>query len=383
MVLRHLRALDGAAGLGVIHPFRITVGEDVLTDLRARLNRARLPDPGPRGGAEDGLPTELLASLVARWRDGFDWRVREAELNALPHFTASIDGLRLHWVRLGPERPGAHPVLLLHGWPGTFVQMLPLAERLSGAAEVVIPSLPGFGFSGRPVEPGWTVDRMARAMHRLMTEALGHARYAVHGSDFGLSIALRLGRLFPDAVSAVHVSGTHLPPPEEAPDDLRPDERAFVAEARRWYACEAAYNEMQATKPQTLGAALNDSPTGLLAWIAEKHQTWSVPDALFSVFSQDDLLTTATIYWATETITSSARLYREERLVPTPMDPSLVPVHVSQPALEEYRVPEAWWRRLQPVASYALLPGAAHFPEWEAPDALSDRLGAILPTGAA
>jgi pimeloyl-ACP methyl ester carboxylesterase len=362
--------------------YRVDVPSGVIDDLRARLTRARLPDGPPRPGWQDGTDRRTLERLLRRWRHEYDWVAHQDALNELPHFRAMVDGLRLHFVHHHGVTADALPVLLLHGWPSTFLQMNHLAPLLASGADgeafdVIVPSLPGFGFSDRPTEAGWNLDRMARAMHELVVGVLGYRRYAVRGSDFGLAIALRLGALYPEHVVGVHVGGTHLRA-EDPPADLDAEERAFIAAARCWYREEAAYNDVQATKPQTLGVALNDSPAGLLAWIVEKYRTWSVPGALFSVFSEDDLLTIVTIYWATETITSSARLYREEHLDPTPIDPVRVPLAISQPALEEYRTPERWWRRSQPVARYTELPDASHFPEWEAPDALARDLRAFL-----
>lgn len=184
---------------------------------------------------------------------------------------------------------------------------------------------------------------------------------------------MHLGALYPDQVAGVHIGGTHLPVPDdpELPDDLLDEERTSVESSRRWYSEEGGYIAIQATKPETLAHALSDSPVGLLAWITEKYRTWcATPDDLHASFTPDDLLSTATIYWATNTIASSMRLYRED-LLGTTMPRSIAPVAVSQPSLEEYLTPESWWRRLQPLSRYTLLPGAGHFPEWEAPQALA------------
>ncbi|PSL00891.1 microsomal epoxide hydrolase [Murinocardiopsis flavida] len=366
-------------------PFTIDISADTLADLRARLRRTRWPDPAPRPAWHSGMDSDLLAALVAHWADGFRWDRVQADLNRLPHFLAPVDGLDVHFVHCRADAADGVPVLALHGWPATFVQMTRLIPLLTAprpgagrARDVVVPSLPGFGFSARPGEPGWNIDAIARAMHRLMTGVLGYHRYAVRGSDFGLAVALRLGALYPRHVAGVHVGGTHLRV-DEVPGDLTGAERTFVAAARAWYAEEGGYIDIQSTKPQTLGHALADSPAGLLAWIVEKHRTWCArPADLLSVFSPDDLLTTATVYWATNTVTSSLRLYQEERISPAPHDPVAVPLAVSQPAEEEYRTPVEWWERRHPVARYSVLPGAGHFPEWEAPRALAADLHAFL-----
>lgn len=365
-----------------MRPFLIDVPDAVLDDLRERLSRTRWPDALDVGW-DAGSEPSFLHHLVEHWRTGYDWRAHEAELNRLPQFRTDSG---LHFAHT-PSGSG-FPLLLLHGWPSTFAQMTRLVPRLTDPAahggdpadalDVVVPSLPGFGFSARPAAPGMTLAAMATALHTLMTEVLGYERYAVRGSDFGLAIALRLGAAYPEHVAAVHIGGTHLEV-GDVPGDLTGAEREFVAASRRWYAEEAGYVAIQSTKPQTLGYALNDSPAGLAGWIAEKFRTWCArPDDPLAVFPADDLLTVITLYWVTGTITSSMRLYREERVTPTVLDPVRVPLAVNQPELEEFVTPAEWWRRGQPVTRYTVLPGAAHFPEWEAPDALAADLWSFL-----
>lgn len=356
---------------------RIHVSDEVLADLMRRLAGTRRPTVSVRRGWSDGIDPELVRSLAERWRDGFDWRAREESLNRYRHVWTDIDGVSMHTMISQPAHSGnALPLLALHGWPTTFEQMTRLADALNGpqhAMTVVAPSLPGYGFSGSPTESGWDLARIARAMHTLMTEHLGHTRYLVRGTDYGLAVALHLGALYPDQVAGVHIGGTHLTVPDDAdlPRDLTDEERRFVDTARRWYATEGGYVAIQSTKPETLAHALSDSPVGLLAWITEKYRTWcATPDDLHASFTPDDLLSTATIYWARNSIASSMRLYRED-LLGAPVPRSIAPVAVNQPSLEEYLTPETWWRRLQPLARYTLLPGAGHFPEWEAPQALA------------
>lgn len=380
-----LRAAVNRGPASSVEPFTIDVSAEVLADLRQRLERTRWPDVSPRGGWVSGTDQDLLVWLVGYWLREFDWSARQTELNAFAQFRASVDGLGLHFVH---QRGGeAVPLLVLHGWPSTFAQMTRLVPLLTHSPDgdpaglvfdVVVPSLPGFGFSDRPTTPGWNLDAMARVLHRLMVEVLGYRRYAVRGSDYGLSIALRLGALYPRQVIGVHVGGTHLRV-DRVPDDLSAGEERFVAASRRWYAEEGGYLDIQSTKPQTLGYALSDSPVGLLGWIVEKYRTWCArPQDLLSVFSADDLLTVATICWATGTITSSMRLYQEERLHPVPTDPVRVPLAINQPAVEEYLTPPEWWRRFQPVSRHTSLVGASHFPEWEAPAGLARDLREFL-----
>jgi pimeloyl-ACP methyl ester carboxylesterase len=362
---------------------RVHVSDNILADLARRLDDTRRPTVPVRSSWSDGIDPELVCTLAKRWRQGFDWRAREVSLNRYRHVWAEVDGLSVHAMISRPaESSHALPLLALHGWPSTFEQMTRLADRLSSphhAMTVIAPSLPGFGFSDPPGEPGWDLARIAAAMHTLMTEHLGYAQYLVRGTDFGLGVALHLGAGYPDHVAGIHIGGTHLAVPDDAdlPADLTDEERSFIGSSRRWYAEEGGYIAIQATKPETLAHALADSPVGLLAWITEKYCTWcGTPDDLHASFTPDDLLSTATIYWATNTIASSMRLYREDALG-SPMPRSTAPVAVSQPSLEEYLTPESWWRRLQPLSRYTLLPEAGHFPEWEAPDALATDIAAF------
>lgn len=369
--------MRGTIGLMDFGNQGIHVSDGILSDLASRLEGRRPPTAPVRSGWADGIDSELVNSLVEYWRSGFDWRAREASLNGYQHLWADIDGLSVHTMVARPAEPSdALPVLALHGWPSTFEQMTRLAEYLTdskNAMTVVAPSLPGFGFSSQPVEPAWDLARIAHAMHTLMTEQLGYSRYLVRGTDYGLTVALHLGSLYPDQVAGVHIGGTHLVAPDDPdlPGNLTNEERTFIDNSRRWYAEEGGYVAIQSTKPETLAHALSDSPVGLLAWITEKYRTWcATPDNLSASFTADDILSTATIYWATNTIGSSIRLYRED-LLGTPLPRSTAPVAVSQPELEEYLTPESWWRRLQPLSRYTLLPDSAHFPEWEAPKALA------------
>lgn len=197
----------------------IHVDDETLADLARRLDRTRRPTDPVRSAWSDGIDPELVRSLAARWRQGFDWRAREASLNRYRHVWAEIDGLSLHTMISQPtERRRSLPLLALHGWPSTFEQMTRLADCLGGpqhAMTVVAPSLPGFGFSQPPAEPGWDLARIARAMHTLMTEHLGHTRYVVRGTDYGLTVALHLGALYPEQVAGVHIGGTHLAVPDD------------------------------------------------------------------------------------------------------------------------------------------------------------------------
>lgn len=360
----------------------LRIDEHHLSELGHRLRSVRWPSLPVRGPWEDGVDSGSVRDLTERWRRGFDWRAREAALNRFRHAWIDVDGLTVHTMIAAPAGEEKHlPVLALHGWPSTFETMTRLADTLSTvhATAVIAPSLPGFGFSDAPTEPGWGPERIARTLHTMMTEHFGYRRYMVRGTDFGLLIALHLGALYPDQVAGVHIGGIHLTAPDDAdlPADTTDDETRFVDASRRWHRHEAGYTEIQSTKPDTLAYALTDSPVGLLAWITEKHRTWcATPDDLHRSFSADDLLSTATIYWATTTAASAIRLYREDRLAGPPPR-SHAPVAINQPAAEEYTVPESWWARTQPVVRYTMLPDAGHFPDWENPTHLADDIAAF------
>ncbi len=266
-----------------IERFDIRVDDSVLGDLRRRLDQARLPDQIEDTGWEYGIPTDYLRVLVASWRDEYDWRAQEARLNQLEHFRTTVDGQSIHFVHARSEHAGALPLLLTHGWPGSVVEFLDVIPRLTtpeafggeakDAFHVVAPSLPGYGFSEPTRTRGWDVSRIARAFATLMAR-LGYDRYGAQGGDWGAQVTTRIG-----ASDAEHCAGIHLnmplaDPPKD-PVELSEQDQADLESLQRFRLEESAYALEQGTKPQTLGAALNDSPAGLLAWIVEKFRSWS------------------------------------------------------------------------------------------------------------
>ncbi|MFC5184538.1 epoxide hydrolase family protein [Actinomadura harenae] len=277
-------------------PYRVDIPQESLDDLAARLAATRFTRPLPGDGL--GVPADRVRRLVEYWRDGYDWRLWERRINAHPQFLTEIDGLDVHFLHVRSPRPDALPLILTHGWPMSVAEFLPLIDRLSDAFHLVVPSVPGFGFSGVPREPGWNRHRIAAAWAELMRR-LGYERYGVHGNDVGSLISIELGRLDPDHIAGVHVTQIFsLPsgdPAERArlgPDDL---ERLNVLE--RFMATRGAYLGLQSTQPLTLAHALSDSPAGQLAWNLQ----------LFGdTVSDDYILTNASIYWLTDTGGSSA-----------------------------------------------------------------------------
>lgn len=324
-----------------ITPYTISVSDDAIEDLRARLTRARLPDEINDPGWGWGTDRGFLDSVVTRWRDDFDWRAHEARLNSYPQFLAELDGTNLHFVHVRSPLERTVPLLLSHGWPGSFVEMLGMIPLLTGPSEitervgigfdVVVPSLPGFGFSDRPASAGTSSEVVAGMLHRLMT-GLGYERYAVQGGDLGAGISLRLARGHPESVIGAHVNFPAFV--WGGPSDDSDAGKAADRAREDWLRREGAYSHQHSTRPQTLGYALNDSPVGLAAWVLEKFHGWSdrsrSGDEL--PFDLDELLTNISVYWFTETITSSMRIYREgaaDPLVLGPDQPLRVPVGVA------------------------------------------------------
>ncbi|MCG8591951.1 MAG: epoxide hydrolase [Proteobacteria bacterium] len=366
-----------------IEPYRIHVEDGVLDDLKHRLAHARYPDQLP--GTEWKLGTELtyVKELAAYWRDKFDWRAQEAALNRLDHFQTRIDGQRIHFVHARSKHANALPLLLSHGWPGSIVEFLkvigPLTDpeahggRAEDAFHVVAPSLPGYGFSEVTRSEQWDVQRMAEAFIALMAR-LGYERWVAQGGDWGALITTHVGLL-----SQGQVAGIHLNMPLALPagtDGLSETEQADVAAMAHFDAEETGYQKIQGTKPQTLGFGLNDSPVGLLAWIIEKFRTWSDCDGHpETVFSRDELLTNVMIYWATQTITSSTRLYYEVfhgGRLGFIGNKVAIPTGVARFPKEIMRPPRRWVENHYNVTHWSEQPKGGHFAAMEQPELFTE-----------
>lgn len=304
-----------------IRPFRIDVPQADLEDLSRRLTDTRWPDELPDVGWSRGIPVDSLRELAEYWRTGFDWRAQEAELNAHPQFTTEIDGQRIHFVHVRSPEPEAVPLLLIHGWPSSFTEFLgaigPLSDPRSHgldperAFDLVIPSLPGYGFSTPLSEPGWNAERIAQAFVELMTR-LGYERYGVQGGDIGAMVAPEMGRLEPERVIGVHVNAL-LTFPTGAEGEM---EGLDEAERQRWRDMQAfndGYLQIQGKSPQTLAYALVDSPVGQLAWIVEKFAAWTdaPPGRPEEALGRDRMLADVSLYWFTGTAGSAAQYYYE------------------------------------------------------------------------
>jgi len=313
-----------------IHPFRIAVPQAEVDDLRYRLQRTRWPRELPGVGWKRGVPLGYLIELAEYWRTTYDWRQHEAGINRFPQFTTVIDGMPVHFLHVRSRAPDAIPLMLIHGWPGSIVEFVdtirpltdphPQGEDHSQAFHVVIPSIPGHGFSAPLSETGWTHGRIAKAFNQLM-ERLGYERYGVQGGDIGAFVAAEMARLDPTHVIGVHVNALVTFPASDPAEltGLTPAEQDRIARQKRFHEDMAGYLRIQSTRPQTLAYGLNDSPAGQLAWIVEKFKEWTDPTARFAeaVGNTDRILTNVSLYWFTRTAGSSANLYYETLHDPT------------------------------------------------------------------
>ena len=323
-------------GVDTIEEFRIDIPQADLDDLRDRLARTRWPDQLPDVGWDYGIALDDVRELASYWRTGYEWRVHERQLNSFPQFTTEIDGQTVHFLHVRSGVPGALPLIMTHGWPGSVVEFMEIIGPLTDpgahggdpgdAFDLVVPSIPGFGFSGPTRSPGWNVPRVARAWGELMRR-LGYRRYGAQGGDWGSGISRELGVLFPEQLIGVHLNT--LPPYFSGDlDELDAQDRARVERLRQFRRTGSGYGAIQATRPQTVGYGLTDSPAGQLAWIAEKFGQWT--DGGLGAVDRDQMLTNITVYWLTRTAGSSARLYYEAaRSLSRAPVPSTVPTGVA------------------------------------------------------
>ena len=373
---------QAAAGRQVT-PFTISVPDAVLVDLKERLARTRMPDEPEGVGWALGTNQAYLRQLIAYWRDEFDWRAQERRLNQFEQFKTTIDGVDIHFIHRRSEVPGAFPLILTHGWPGTFAEFAkvigPLTDPVShggrpeDAFHVVVPSIPGYGFSDRPRELGYGRERTAAIFAELMAR-LGYERYGAQGGDLGAGISRQLA-----IDDAEHVAGLHLnlcsadpPDPDNPTAGVSAAEVALMRErAAFWTDEERGYSHMQGTKPQTLGYGLNDSPVGLAAWIVEKYRSWCDCEGNPETrLTKDELLTTPTIAWATQTATSAARDSDEGRHSATPESTARIEVPTACAAFpKEFRyTPRRWLEARYNLTRFTLMPSGGHFAASEEPE---------------
>lgn len=359
-----------------IRPFTIAIPEQDISDLRERLARSRLPEMLDNTGWTYGTDTTYLSELLDYWQNDFDWREQERQLNRFDQFVTDINGLDIHFIHVRSPHANATPLMITHGWPGSIVEFHKIIEPLTrpelhgGSAEdafhVVAPSLPGFAFSEKPAEPGYNPEKMAHTLAALM-QRLGYERYGLQGGDWGAIINRLHAARYPDRVIGLHSNFVLA----NAPADAAIREQTPAADlARRdarqaFMANETAYQQIQGSKPQTLGVGLNDSPAGLAAWIVEKFHGWSdLPSGHpEDKFSKDELLTNISVYWFTRSITSSARIYYENRAVPLtePLGFVSVPTAGAIFPKEIYLTPRLWAEQAYNIVRWTEMPRGGHF----------------------
>jgi epoxide hydrolase len=374
-------------GMSELKPFRIDVPTEVLDDLQARLAHTRWPEAECVDDWSQGIPLAYTRELAAYWADGYDWRSREAALNRFDQFTTEIDGLDIHFIHQRSPHEDALPLVITHGWPGSIVEFQkviePLVNPASGRAEdafhVVCPSLPGYGFSGKPARTGWGVDKIAQAWDTLMLR-LGYDRYGAQGGDWGAAVTTQIGRNRGHCI-AIHLNMPIAMPTAGSGDDLTEDEQqalAAYAEHRRW---GTGYSKQQSTRPQTLGYGLVDSPVGQLAWIVEKFWAWTDCDGHpENVLSRDELLDNVMLYWATGSGASSARLYWESFnsfITDGRVD---LPTGVAAFPKEILRTPRRWCEAAYNITHWTTMPRGGHFAAFEQPDLFVDDVRAFFAT---
>jgi pimeloyl-ACP methyl ester carboxylesterase len=361
------------------HPFAFP--DSALADLRERLARTRWPDKETVDDWRQGAPLARMQALCDYWRNGHDWRACEARLNALSPSMTHIDGLDIHFLHLRSPEPEARPLVMTHGWPGSVIEFLKVAPMLADprahgadpqdAFHVVLPTLPGFGLSGKPTQPGWTPERIARAWVALMAR-LGYDRFVAQGGDWGYAITNALGGIGLPAVEAVHFN---MFPITEAQQPIDAQEARAIERLRDFQKNEVGYQIEQVQSPQTIGYALTDSPVGQAAWFYEKYEQWTDHDGdPEHTLSRDEMLDNITLYWLTATAASSARIYWQSMrsFREHPID---VPVGVSQFPRDIHETSRRWVEERYPtLVHYNALKKGGHFAAWEQPALFADEV---------
>jgi len=365
-----------------IKPFKINVPQEVLDDLSLRLEHTRWTDEPENAGWNYGTNPRYLRDLAAYWQKDYDWRRHETEINRHPQFKVEIDGVTIHYVHVKGKGKDKSPLLLCHGWPDSFYRFLKVLPLITDPAksahsfDVVIPSIPGFGFSQ---QIAMNTDKTAKLFHKLMVEVLGYSNYFAAGGDMGSEITKSLAVQFTQNIPAIHLTDVGYPNGSEDWGTMSPAEQEFGQVIQRWFFADGAFNMIQSTKPQTLGYALNDSPVGLASWMIEKFYAWSDHEGdLESCLTKDDLITQIMIYWVGQSINSSIRTYAENaraqysgglkssQKVETPTGISLFP--------KEAQFPMEWAERKVRVANFSVMKKGGHFAAMEVPEVFANEL---------
>jgi pimeloyl-ACP methyl ester carboxylesterase len=373
----------------MIRPFTANVPQQTLDDLKSRLKNTRWPDEINDSGWLYGANLSYMKELTGYWLEKFDWRKVEKEINAYPNFIADIDGYQIHFVHIKGNGKRSIPLIITHGWPGSFLEMMKLIPLLTNDADVsfdlVIPSVIGFGFSGKVTHPGCSGALVADLWHKLMQE-LGYQRYGAQGGDIGSGISTWLAMKYPDNLIGLHlnyISGSYQPYLEEG---YKPSDEvlAFRKYGAEWSAKEGAYSYMHATKPITLAYGLNDSPAGLCAWIIEKFNGWSDNHgSIEDVFHKDELLANVTLYWVTQTIHSSIRIYNENSKRPLIFgknDFVRIPVGFARFPKELPTPPRSYIEKGFNIKHWTVMPAGGHFAAMEQPELLAGDIRAFFST---
>jgi len=362
-----------------VTPFKVHVPQAALNELKIKLANTRWPDKEPVTDWSQGVPLAKAQALVEYWRTHYDWRRVESTLNGLPQFRTQIDGLGIHFIHVRSKHENALPVIMTHGWPGSVIEFLqvigPLTDptahggKAKQAFHLVIPSLPGFGFSDKPTEPGWRLPRIANAWALLMAR-LGYSRYVAQGGDWGAGVTSWMAKQQPSGLAAVHLNLPILfPPPPAPPGGYTPEEQRALTELGNYAGNAMGYASIQGTRPQTLGYGLADSPVGQAMWIYEKFKEWSDKKGdPAEAISVDQMLDDITLYWLTDTAASSARLYFESFTKDFARMPLDLPVAVSVFKGDFFSPPKVWADRTYSKLFYwNEVPKGGHFAALEQP----------------
>jgi len=369
-----------------VNPFSIQIKQEVLDDLNYRLDHYRWPDQIKDAGWERGTDIDYLRSLVSYWRNQYDWRKEESELNRLSQFHCDVDGIDLHFVHERGKGPNPMPIILTHGWPDGFIRYKKIIPMLTDPAsyggdakdsfDVIVPSVPGFGFSGHPDHSGVNNNLISELWAKLMTEKLGYSKFAAGGGDVGSGVTRYLALNHPDLLFGIHLTDIGILRNLITAQDqtgLSEEERLYKKTAQDWLAQEAGYISIQSTKPQTLAYSLSDSPVGLAAWIIEKIRAWSdCKGNLQQAFTEDELLTNIMIYWVTNTAGSSTHLYYENTHSLPTMGHINVPTGVALFQADILKPPKKWAEQNLNITRWTELPHGGHFTAMEEPKLLAE-----------
>jgi pimeloyl-ACP methyl ester carboxylesterase len=371
-----------------VESFRIAVPDDVLIDLRERLHRTRWPEPECVDDWSQGMPLAYTRELAAYWADGYDWRTREAALNRFDQFVTEIDGLDIHFIHQRSPHTDAFPLIITHGWPGSIVEFHKVIEpltdptahgaRAQDAFHVVCPSLPGYGFSGKPTATGWGVGKVADAWETLMTR-LGYDRYGAQGGDWGAAVTTAMG------VKRGHCVGIHINMPLALPPagmgSPTPEEQEALEARERYAKWDSGYMKQQSTRPQTLGYGLVDSPVGQMAWIVEKFWSWMDCDGHpENVLTRDELLDNVMMYWATASAASSARMYWESINSFGEFSRVELPTGIAAFPKEIVRSPRHWCEANFNITHWTAMLRGGHFAAFEQPELFVDDVRTFFAT---